>query len=320
MKHTHRFQLPTLLLLAALATGCGDRPNHPPPSERSIPAAAIAAGSADPERLLPLTGAHNVRDLGGYTTADGQRVKWGQLYRADALSKLDDADLDYLTRLGLRRVVDFRSESEQQDAPDRLPTDAEYRSHPMTASTVGGIDVYALFRDPKRLNATDTGELMRDINRQLVTDYTPKYRTWLHQLATDDSASPQMFHCTAGKDRTGFAAAILLSALGVPREQIMADYLLSATYIANHNERRIRRIQLLSLWRIRAEALRPMMTVQSSFLQAAFDEAERRYGSFDDYLSEGLGVNAVLRKQLRARFLEATPRGGRGELSVGSLR
>ena len=306
----HRALVPMLAALAVLAASCGEH-SHPAPSERQVPVETATAGGV-PERLLPLAGTHNARDLGGYATADGRRVKWGQLYRADALNKLDGDDLDYLARLGLRRVVDFRSEHEQQDAPDRLPMAIERWSRPMAARTADGIDLYALFRDPTRLNATDTAELMRSINRQLVREYTPEYREWLRQLATADTAAPQIFHCTAGKDRTGFAAAILLSALGVPREQIMADYLLSAAYIAGHAERRIRRIRLLSLLRIDAEALRPMMTVEASFLQAAFDEAERSYGSFDTYLTEGLGVDDRVRAQLRARFLEAEPRAAGG--------
>ncbi len=292
------------LVLVLLLGGCGGPPALPPASERQVPAEAAAATGAVPERLLPVAKAHNVRDLGGYTTVDGRRVKWGELYRADSLGELDSEDVSYLERLGLRRVVDFRSEVEREHEPDRLLAGVEYRLRSITARNAEGEDIVALFRDPKRLNATDTAEVMREINRQLVRDHTPLYRDWLHQLATEESASPQLFHCTAGKDRTGFAAAILLGALGVPREQLMADYLLSADYRAGHNARRLRVIRLLSLWRIKAEALRPLMTVEASYLQAAFDEAERRYGSFEVYLVEGLGIDAKLRRQLRARFLE----------------
>ena len=296
-----------LLALALVASACGGPPPLPPPAERQVPVLAAAASGSVPERLLPLSKAHNVRDLGGYISADGRRVKWGQLYRADSLSKLDVGDLDYLARLGLRRVVDFRSEREQEGAPDRLPAGAEHRSLPMEARGANGQDLLQMLRDSDVLNATDTAQLMRDINRQLVREYTSEYRDWLRQLATEESAAPQIFHCRAGKDRTGLAAAILLTALGVPRDQIMADYLLSASYLAGHNERRLRMIRLMSLLRIDADAMRPLMTVEASFLEAAFAEAEQRYGSFDAYLREGLGVDDQLRARLRARFLEAVP-------------
>ena len=296
------------LVLALAVSACG----APPPGERQVPAAVAATGSV-PERRLALSKSRNARDLGGYIGADGRRVKWGQLYRTGALDKLDAGDLDYLARLELRRVVDFRSEQELLAGPDRLPAGVEYRSLAMFPRSGKGQNILQMLRDPDLLNATDTAQLMRDINRQLVRNYTPEYREWLRQLATEESAAPQIFHCAAGKDRTGLAAAILLSALGVSRDQIMADYLLSANYTGGYKGRFqgiLRLLQIIppmSLLRIKISALRPLMTVEANFLEAAFDEAEQRYGSFEAYLREGLGVDEQLRARLRARFLEAVP-------------
>ncbi len=296
-----------LSIVAALLSACHS-PALPPADARQLPF-ALAASGARPERLLPLAKTYNTRDLGGYTTVDGRRVKWGQLYRADALDGLDSEDVAYLARLGLRRVVDFRSEREREAAPDRLPAGVEYQPYPITPRRDEGSASYRLFRNPEQLSAAAAVELVREGNRQLVRVHTPLYREWLRQLASEDSASPQLFHCTAGKDRTGFAAAILLAALGVPREQIIADYLLSAGFAGNE-ERRQRIIRQFSMERISAEALRPLMTVDASYLQAAFEEAERSHGSFDAYLAAGLGVDASLRSQLRARFLEPVPPAG----------
>jgi protein-tyrosine phosphatase len=158
------------------------------------------------ERRLPLQGPDNFRDLGGYATADGRRVRWGRLYRSNDLSGLTPDDLEYLSRIGLKLVCDFRSDRERSQKPDRaiepepplsldLPVDAE------------GVDPGALQEKIRTggIAALGTEKLMRTAYRSFVSDYSARWAVMLRRLAQPQSL-PALVHCTAGKDRTGFAA------------------------------------------------------------------------------------------------------------------
>ena len=286
-------------LLLPLLTSCAER--LPPAAQRVLPAELPAAQRAA-HRRLPLEGAHNFRDLGGYRTADGQQLRWGLLYRADSLSELDTEDLRYLQRLQLRQAVDFRSPAERAEEPDRLPEDVQITQRPITVGPHGA-NLRQMFSDAEALKNFDGTHWMQEINRELVQKHTPVFRDWLHDLARSE-ATPQVFHCTAGKDRTGFAAAMLLTILGVPQETVMQDYLLSQVYGRQQRERMLRRVRIISLFRIDPQVLQPLMGVEASFLEAAFDEIETEYGTMDNYIENGLGVDRDTRRLLRARFLE----------------
>ena len=114
---------------------------------------------------------------------------------------------------------------------------------------------------------------------------------------------PALFHCTAGKDRTGFAAALVLLALGVPRETVLEDYLLTNRYRERFDRRVLRWVPLASLFRTRAEDMRPLLEARPEYLEAAFQVMEEEYGGVDGYLERGLGVDARLRAQLEANLL-----------------
>jgi protein-tyrosine phosphatase len=140
-------------------------------------------------------------------------------------------------------------------------------------------------------------------NIKFVREFTPVFRDWLHGLV-DTADGSQIFHCTAGKDRTGLAAALFLLSLGVPEDQVMTDYLASNVYLADKNEKSLWKMRIFSLGRADTEGVKPMMEVRRGYLQAAFDTMRTDYGSIDNYLREGLGVDDAFREQLRARYLE----------------
>jgi protein-tyrosine phosphatase len=255
------------------------------------------------ERVLPLEGAHNFRDLGGYAAADGRRLRWGRLFRSDDISKLSDADLAYLSRLGLRLVCDFRSDAERGDAPDRLPVPA-----PETA--------FLPIADPKvdplalrerilsgNLGDMDFANLLIEGNKSYASQFAPQYRAMFARIGSAQGV-PALLHCTAGKDRTGFGSALVLLALGVPEQTVYDDYLLTNATTASRTERVLWLIRLRSFGRADVGRLRPLFEARREYLAAALDEVKQSYGDFDRYLSDALGVDAAKRDALRASLLE----------------
>ena len=277
-------------------------------SASASPKVAASVASAEdlaPPRKVPLANTHNTRDLGGYAVADGRRVKWGMLYRSDSLAELDEADVSILGELGLSRVTDFRSEEERQVAPDRLPR----QTPPIVYRTVGvnnpALDVAELHR---KFLAGELGseELIALTDRRAyVSDeiLRAKWGQWLRDMATP-GALPQMFHCTAGKDRTGYAAALVLLALGVSREDVMRDFLLSNDYLQPRIEGGLAHFAANSEANIDPQLLRQVLGVTPTSLTGAFDAMEARYGSIDAYIEDGLGVDADTRLRLQSLLLE----------------
>jgi len=174
----------------------------------------------DLPRVLPLEGASNLRDLGGWRTAEGRRLRHGRVFRSAALHGLTESDLVRLSETGLRTVCDLRGTREAARAPSRLPPGAE--AHPLPIEPFVG----ASLKDMLERGAA-TGEGATDLLRQAylayVSDHLPAYRR-LFALLLEEARRPLLFHCSAGKDRTGLGAALILTALGVSREQILADY------------------------------------------------------------------------------------------------
>ena len=236
------------------------------------------------ERHLPMEGGHNYRDMGGYSTSDGHYVRWGKVFRTDDMHNLTDNDLAYLAALPLRTVVDFRSEQEIGQAPDKLPVSAT--THSLLSISPGNLtDVSEVeMMDPQKMAG-----YMVDINRSFSTDpaIVERYREFF-RLLQDESSLPLSFHCTAGKDRTGMGAALFLCTLGVPEDVIMQDYLLSNEYLASKYGRYMEEYP----------ALRPLFTVDAAYLQAGLDQIKADHGTVQDYLKNVLGVDIPKMKKI----------------------
>lgn len=206
------------------------------------------------------------------------------LFRSDHLGALDAADAAQIRALGITRVLDFRGREERSAAACRLP-DVQVLSLPIEPTIVQKLS--DLMAEGHRLTGADVGAHMRDTYRGFVRDNTPRFAEFFaHLLASDE---PTVFHCTAGKDRTGFAAALLLKALGVPDAQVMEDYLLT-------NDR----LQLPEASRmgLPREAMEVLWRVQPDFLHAAFAEVDALYGSLEGYFREGLALREAERARL----------------------
>lgn len=254
-------------------------------------------------RHVELDGAENFRDLGGYATAEGKQVRWGLFYRSDNLAGLSDADLAKLESLGIRLVCDFRSPVEKRAEPDRLP-----EPKPQVAELEIFDDAFAMQEFRSRIRSGDLGDLdlrqaLIEGNRLFATKFAPVYAAMFERLSQRENL-PAVIHCSAGKDRAGFGAAMILSVLGVPRETVVEDFLLTNLYTARKIERTLWMIRLTSLFRVDAERVRPALGVERAYLEAAFDEIGRRYGDFDRYRREALGLDDAELAAFRALALE----------------
>lgn len=220
-------------------------------------------------RLLPMSGAYNMRDLGGYRTVYGKHVKWKTLLRSDDMNKLTAMDLDYLTLLPLRTVIDFRSEVEKNAAIDRLPqTVSKHIPLPIEAGDMSNIADF----DKSNLSA-----VMEEVYAYIIRNMQNIYKDFFRILSEKGNA-PLLFHCSAGKDRTGIAAALLLTALGVEREIVMEDYMLSAEHITKKYE---------ALTKAHPE-FTPLTTVKKEYLETAFRIIDEEFGGAENYLTNNL--------------------------------
>jgi protein-tyrosine phosphatase len=254
-------------------------------------------------RALPIKGAVNLRDLGGYLTTTGHSVRWNVLYRAGHLGGLWPQGQRRLEELGLHTLIDFRAAVEKKRDPDRLPTGHQIRVLELPVLDRDDAMVHEISR---RFRTNDFGDYdadkeMVEAYRQFATEFTGPYRQFVHAVL-DAKGAPVLWHCTAGKDRAGFASALVLRLLGVPAPIVMQDYLLSASHL------RPRYGMLLGVrltkGRHTAHALRVLMQVQERWLQDAFDAIDERWGSFARYAERALMLSPTDIAALRQTLLE----------------
>jgi len=248
-------------------------------------------------RKLEMQGTPNFRDFGGYPSSSGQCVKWGFLFRSGQLSSLSEQDVDLLGALELDLVFDFRRSEEQENDPSILPKTRPPRvlSLPITPGS------NASFFEQNDTNQRAMFEFMIDINRDFAEAQTSTYSRMFKEILEEGRAK-LLVHCAAGKDRTGFAAAMILLALGVPRDLVMHDYMLTAEFFSPALE--IDRLRRKYDFDLEAEAIFPMLEVHEDYLAAALASIDGRYPSVEDYLAEELGVGQSERAELRGRYLE----------------
>lgn len=253
------------------------------------------------ERKFGMQGTPNFRDFGGYRTADGRQVKWGFLFRSGQLSSLSDQDLDLLASLDLDLVCDFRRLEEQGSEPSRLPGERT----PRIASLPIIPGSNSRFFEEAEAQPEGPGamfDFMTEINRDFAEGNTDTYARMFSEILSQDNAR-FLVHCAAGKDRTGFAAAIILLALGVPRDVVMHDYMLTSRYF--NPDRELDRLRSkYQLEHMDARAIRPMLEVHEDYLERALAVIEQNYDSVEHYLEEALAVGPAELKELRSRYLD----------------
>ena len=250
-------------------------------------------------RKLSMDGSYNTRELGGYKTTDGKSVKWGVLFRSDKLSDISLEDQKYLKNLGIQRIVDFRSKAEKTEDPDKIPEGVAYIEMPIEVDGAMRTKIEAILKGEINRNVKD---FLIEANEEFIKNYSHIYSKFLKDLAKEQK--PTMFHCTAGKDRAGFAAAITLIAIGVSKEDAINDYMKTNEYTAKRIDEMISKIELMSLYQTDGELLRPLLGVEREYLEAAFKAAENEYGSIENYIRSGLNISEKEIQQLRSFLLE----------------
>jgi protein-tyrosine phosphatase len=254
------------------------------------------------QRVIPLLGGRNFRDLGGYTTDEGLRVRWGRVYRSGVLSYLTEGDHRYLRKLGIRVLCDLRTRRERDREPVQWHGQGRIRKHwdydPNQVSIEE--DIYCT-----GFSAESARQAMVKLYAQLPNRLVHQYRWLFSTLAA--GKLPLVFSCSAGKDRTGVAAALLLRCLGVPSSQVVADFVLTD--------------RVVDLERIYFSAARPalreegrsspprsvreaLLAASPEYLDAAIDQIERDYGSVRGYVRRGLKITETQVTQIRSLLLE----------------
>ncbi len=255
------------------------------------------------ERSLPLDAVNNFRDYGGYAGADGRRVRSGVLWRSAQHGEATDDDLAAIHALGITKVIDLRGPSEREASPCRRHPDfmAEVWFH---SEETAGLALHT-----EAANGTLTADDARAAMLRLYDgigfrdNLVPMLKVYFELLGRN--ADPSLVHCVAGKDRTGFAVAMMHEALGVHRDDVMADYV--ATNAASRLEERISSGAFRDMPRYAAfdaETVRALWGVDEDYLNAAYAAIAQQSGSVDGYLSQVLGIDAAKREALRALYLE----------------
>jgi protein-tyrosine phosphatase len=243
-----------------------------------------------PARHLELQGASNFRDLGGYLASCGCRVSWRQIFRSNHLGHLTAADIEVVRGLGVRSAFDFRGLEERAAAVCAVKEIAVH-SLPIEPTVVAALRARLAAGS---LSAADALEIMRESYRNYVRLNTHSFRALFGHLLAD--RAPLVIHCTAGKDRTGFACALVLHALGVAEDVIAEDYLLT---------NRFYRRDPSSGTDLPEDVRQAIGSVEVSFLAAGFEAVRTDYGDLESYLKEGLGIGSQERTELKARYLQS---------------
>jgi protein-tyrosine phosphatase len=246
--------------------------------------------SDSPARHLSLQGASNFRDLGGYPTGDGRTTRWRHIFRSNHLGQLTTADIEIVRALGVRSAFDFRGLDERA-AGVCVVNEITVHSLPIEPTVVASLRA-------ELARGTLTGpaalEIMRESYRNYVRHNTHSFRNLFGHLLED--RAPLVIHCTAGKDRTGFASALILHALGVPDDVIAEDYLLT-----NRHYKR----DVSSAADLPADVLNAIGSVEASSLAAAFEAVSSDYGDLETYLRDGLKLGTAEQTALKARYLQS---------------
>ena len=260
-------------------------------------------------RLLPLEGGRNFRDLGGYKTSDGRRVRWGRVFRSGAMHRLTKQDYEYLSKLGISTGCDYRSKAEREREPTRwLAEGAEYLSFPDPEESAGS-SFMTVFQDPE-VTPNKVADAMAAGYASIAKQHAPAYAAMFDRLAAGEI--PLAFNCSAGKDRAGLSAALLLTALGVPRETVVADYALSESYVdymaefVGDDEPDIEAESdpYAFLRKLPRELVAPLMRSDPKYIERALDDLESEFGSLAIFLREELEVTESELATIKAALLE----------------
>lgn len=247
-------------------------------------------------RHIDMEGAANFRDIGGYKTKDGKSVKWSNIYRSGKLSGLTDNDRNKMKSLGIKTVVDFRTNAEVEKEPDALDASINYFHFPI------GEDKWAKEDFFKKMLATPADSMdmfMTQLYQEIPIKWANSYKRFFEVLS-DAKSTPLVFHCAAGKDRAGIATALVLNTLGVDTKTIEKDYLLSNYYRHEDNKNYVKTMAENG---IPSDLAKTMLLVSPANFEGIISIIDEKHGSRDSYIKNELNVGDQVKAGLRNRFL-----------------
>ena len=260
-----------------------------------------AAASHTPlhlRRILHFDGALNVRDLGGVTNSDGQQVRFGIAYRSDDLSDLSALDLAELEKRSVQTIIDFRDSQEADARPSRLPPDAAVLSAPfLQRDRTAGEVMEALLAG--NLTEMDAQQILLDSYRRSTEAGIPAFTTLIRSII---DRSPVLFHCAGGKDRTGVAAAVIFSILGVDRDQIVEDYMLTNDRLTDQSS--TFQLRLAEYPEESRDVLLALGLAKPDYIELALDVIDGDFGGIEAYAQEQLSLSPAEVDALRELLLE----------------
>ncbi|PZF87500.1 protein-tyrosine-phosphatase [Listeria ivanovii] len=286
-----------ILTATLLLGGCGNQ------SEERAEANAETTKSLQPGSQIKLEGAVNVRDLGGYKTTDGLIIKPHKLIRSAELVTLSDSDKKKLVNTyNLSHIVDFRTNSEVEAKPDPTMTNVDYTHDSVMKDNGTSTSTQDLTASLATMDNPET--FLIEANKSFITDDTSiqAYKDFFNVLLSNQDGSV-LWHCIAGKDRAGFGTALVLSALGVEKETVIDDYMLSNKYRAAENKKAIAAVAAKTDNQKVVDGMTAVMEVRESYINAAFDEIDSKYGSMDNFFKDKLELTEVKQEQLKKMYL-----------------
>lgn len=256
---------------------------------------------------LAVRHAENMRELGGYKTKDGRRIAHQKLIRSAGINHIDAQDKHYLSKYGIKKVVDFRSIEERDSQPDQDIPEAENIFLPIFPIE----ETKTASASPKKMmrrmqNGEDAHQQMVEVYKHFVTDdhVRGQYRKFFDLVLENSSEKESLlFHCTAGKDRTGFAAILLLSSLDVNQTTITKDYLATNRYLKKAVEEMYQKAEKAGVPADSLEGIADMMSAKKEYLQTSFKLIKEHYGTMNNFIHDGIGVTKQEIKDLKKIYL-----------------
>lgn len=256
-------------------------------------------------RHIKLEKACNFREIGGLAADNGSYMKRGILYRSDELSKLTRGDIKVIEDLNIKLVIDLRGVKEREKKPDRFPE--------QQSITILNIPIDHTNQDLKQTQfflfliqkskEFDFEKYMMDHYSGTAFECTAQIKEII-TLLSDEKNMPALIHCTVGKDRTGFVAALLQLIAGIPRETVLDEYLITNRYIGKRIKQIVRMVRIMSLFRASVKQIQPMLEVRPDYLNNVLDEIFRLYGSVENYLLTCCKVEPEVLNKLKNLLIE----------------
>jgi protein-tyrosine phosphatase len=253
-------------------------------------------------RHLYFKGVPNFRDIGGLPTQEGKKVRWGMIFRSDNLSRLKTKEFDKFKALHIATVYDLRIPAEIKPKQDHLPQGVQYVAQPLVndkGDLLAGMKSRVLKGEISEMQSRD---FMVDFYKEAITENIPTLQKLVHEIMA--SPSPVLYHCSAGKDRTGILTAMLLSILKVDRETIIDEYMLSNYYRKDQVQSMLKKVKAARVIKpkLNAKVIENFMMVDREYINAVFETIDKEYGGMDSFVKNQLQIDDVMRAAFITRM------------------